>query len=332
MAWIKVQSDIFDHPKVVKATRRLTSGDMQIVASLISLWGWVHRNKPDGNLGFLDSEAIAIAARWDGDADKFVEVLIEVGLLDRDEEGALFVHDWEEHNEKLKKAKWKRAERARKKTSLHVESCRATSPDVAPEMRGDERRGDENIFISSSYEDSLELVPHSSSVQKPLAKETVKTVNGVSSDLVDQVIGHYQAYFPRRKPGAKERRLIASRIKEEKRTPRELCEAIDGMMISPWHQGQNKHGKKYDSLELVVRDAKHVDDFISLAREGPPQKPVSEMSTSEFISAVREENQNRERRRSNEADAFDSWALPSPGDEGGGFSVGGFIDAEAVQL
>lgn len=41
--------------------------------------------------------------------------------------------------------------------------------------------------------------------------------------------------------------------------------AIFGCSISPYHQGQNDRRQRYTDIELICRDAQHVDKFIELA-------------------------------------------------------------------
>ena len=36
-------------------------------------------------------------------------------------------------------------------------------------------------------------------------------------------------------------------------------DAIRGVTHSPWHMGHNPQGKKYDDIELILRDEKHID-------------------------------------------------------------------------
>jgi hypothetical protein len=43
--------------------------------------------------------------------------------------------------------------------------------------------------------------------------------------------------------------------------------AVIGCSISPHHQGQNDRKTKYDDIELICRDAKHIDAFIKIATE-----------------------------------------------------------------
>jgi hypothetical protein len=41
-------------------------------------------------------------------------------------------------------------------------------------------------------------------------------------------------------------------------------EAIDGCSLSEFHMGRNKMNKKYDSVELIFRDAEHVEKFLEI--------------------------------------------------------------------
>ena len=40
-------------------------------------------------------------------------------------------------------------------------------------------------------------------------------------------------------------------------------QAIQGVVLSPWHMGYNPSGKKYDDIELILRDEKHIEQFLS---------------------------------------------------------------------
>jgi hypothetical protein len=44
----------------------------------------------------------------------------------------------------------------------------------------------------------------------------------------------------------------------------DLCkQAIEGCRRSPFHMGQNKNGKIYNDIELILRDAEKIERFIS---------------------------------------------------------------------
>lgn len=53
----------------------------------------------------------------------------------------------------------------------------------------------------------------------------------------------------------------------------ELCkQAIDGCKRSPFHMGQNKQGKVYNDIELILRDAEKIERFLSFV-PGNEEKP-----------------------------------------------------------
>lgn len=90
---------------------------------------------------------------------------------------------------------------------------------------------------------------------------------------VRKVFEHYKTHRPKRFPkvtsSLPEWSKVLARLKEGF-TVETICEAIDGCMRSPWHQGENERQKPFDSLELIVRDAKHIHDFIDVpVRRGP---------------------------------------------------------------
>lgn len=85
-------------------------------------------------------------------------------------------------------------------------------------------------------------------------------------DVVPEVFAYWQKVMnsPRSKLDKKRIDLIRSAIKLGY-TPRELCEAIKGCSRSPWNMGKNDRNTKFNSLELILRDAGHIDKFMELA-------------------------------------------------------------------
>ena len=90
----RISVSLPNHHKTAKLIRRIGKDGMW---SLICLWAYTAQNRPDGTLTDLDADDIAIAAKWDGDPDKFISTLVEVGFLDQTDDG-LIVHDWTKHN------------------------------------------------------------------------------------------------------------------------------------------------------------------------------------------------------------------------------------------
>lgn len=78
----------------------------------------------------------------------------------------------------------------------------------------------------------------------------------------EEVFRHWQETMER--PQAimtpKRQQLIQARLREGYTVER-LKAAIDGCKRSPFHMGQNDRKRRFDSIELILRDAKHIEDF-----------------------------------------------------------------------
>lgn len=92
---IRLNLEFFSHPKIVKLERRL---GVVAVKSLLQLWLWVARNRPNGDLDNMDVEDIEIAAGWSGDSGAFVAALESLRLLDSCNNNCYAIHNWERHN------------------------------------------------------------------------------------------------------------------------------------------------------------------------------------------------------------------------------------------
>ena len=49
-------------------------------------------------------------------------------------------------------------------------------------------------------------------------------------------------------------------------------DAIDGCSISEFHMGRNKMNKRYDSIELIFRDAEHIEKFHDILDKSTEEK------------------------------------------------------------
>ncbi len=108
MAWIESHQDLDDHPKTRKAALILGINVPSVIGHLHILWHWAVSYAPDGDLTDFTLDDIALAARWDGDPEQFVNALLNcrlgagrVGFLERGEDGRLVIHDWWEYAGKL---------------------------------------------------------------------------------------------------------------------------------------------------------------------------------------------------------------------------------------
>lgn len=87
-------------------------------------------------------------------------------------------------------------------------------------------------------------------------------------------------------------------------TEKDLLDAIEGCALSPFHCGKNDMSTVYNDIELICRDAKHVDQFITIyerdkamrARQMAAAKQARE--EAERLQREREARQRRPDERS----------------------------------
>ncbi len=103
-------------------------------------------------------------------------------------------------------------------------------------------------------------------------KKKLKDSNNLveKAPLLNGEVGDIFTYWkkelnhPRAKLDDKRKKKITALLKIGY-TIEDLKTAIDGCKKSPFHQGQNKRQSVYDDIELICRDASHVDRFIKTA-------------------------------------------------------------------
>lgn len=97
MTDVRINTGALRNPKLRKVRRRLGRN---------ALWAWVAllmfaaESRPNGRLYGLDEIDLAIALDLDDteDPEPYVEALLAVGLLERDSDGVLEIHDWSDWN------------------------------------------------------------------------------------------------------------------------------------------------------------------------------------------------------------------------------------------
>ena len=90
----------------------------------------------------------------------------------------------------------------------------------------------------------------------------------MDAETVAAVFNHWRIMMAhdRAKMDFKRAQAIRDRLRDGYSVD-DLCLAIDGCCASAWHMGQNDRHIKYDSITLILRDADHVDRFISMGEE-----------------------------------------------------------------
>lgn len=97
-------------------------------------------------------------------------------------------------------------------------------------------------------------------------------VVATSATQVRDVFDHWVAVHREGRPGptpvlsTKRQSKIARAIADH---GVEVCiQAVSGCAMSEWHMGDNPRRKRYDDIELILRDAAHVERFATIYAEG----------------------------------------------------------------
>ena len=114
----------------------------------------------------------------------------------------------------------------------------------------------------------------------------VETSLGVVCEGAQEVFKHWQATMNhlRAKLDKKRRNRLQEALKLGY-TVEELKKAIDGCALTPFNLGHNERGQRYDDLELILRDASHIDRFIANA-DNPPSSSNQGGSSTAFMNGA----------------------------------------------
>lgn len=92
-SWIKMDTGLRDHPKVVRMAGMLKSDCLRVVGALHAVWSLFDEHSPSGLLEFYTARILDDKIGWRG----FCQAMQTVGWLIEDANG-LTVPDYEEHN------------------------------------------------------------------------------------------------------------------------------------------------------------------------------------------------------------------------------------------
>jgi hypothetical protein len=100
-----------------------------------------------------------------------------------------------------------------------------------------------------------------------------------------QVFQYWQITMnhPRAKFDSKRERLIIKALQLGYRID-ELKQAIDGCKNTPFNMGKNDRNQVYDDITLVLRDAEHIERFMSNASRNETQSSC--MSSDDIMAGV----------------------------------------------
>lgn len=235
-----IKPEFWQHPKTASVDRD---------ARLLFL-GLLNEADDEGRMRYSAKRLAGVLFPFDDDVtpkllDKWVTQLERVGLIERYEvENASYlgVCGFTEH------------QRINRPTvsALPVKPHGALTEDARGEVereQGKEGEGNREVVVSPSAQ--------------PLAREP----NGVATGAVETVFDAWKLSTHRNGStnlSPKRRRLIAQALRDYSLA--DVLDAVRGWSKSPFHAGQNEQHKVYNDLELVLRDAQHVEQFRDLER------------------------------------------------------------------
>ncbi len=259
LPWFRVDVDLTDHPKV-HALEAIV-GDAAL-SYVVRLWSWTMRYAARGRLADGARTALEAACRWRGKSGELVAALIITGFLD-EVNGGLEVHDWWLSQGKVVEKAEKDALRKRERRADGAKTARAASADGArtARVRDETRRNDIEASVEHGSTAPLELVPTPTPKAPPTTAEARRAAEASLTDDEYQVFEHWRqtCNHPRAVATPERRRVLAKAL--QLYPVAELQASIDGCAASPWHRGENDRHRAYDDLELILRDARHIEGF-----------------------------------------------------------------------
>ncbi len=101
--WIRVDTGLCDHPKVIALSQALKLDKDAVVGKLLRLWSWAAQNRENGVLRAYDVDTIAEIMRVRTNAKKLIDALCAIpngyqnGFIEPLSDGGYALHDWQEY-------------------------------------------------------------------------------------------------------------------------------------------------------------------------------------------------------------------------------------------
>lgn len=184
MTWIESHQSLGDHPKTARAAEALKISHPQVVGHLHYLWWWALEYAPDGNLKGYTAAQIAVAARWPkpqtSPPHPFIEALVncgrtgQAGFLERDADGFLKIHDWDEFAGKLIDRRARNRQR--------MKGTRATHEPDTNSARAEHVQRTDDARVQLPTVPNLPNLPNPTGASEPSAAPRLLDASGSSSE------------------------------------------------------------------------------------------------------------------------------------------------------
>lgn len=281
MPWFKVDDGLHSHPKTIEAGLE-AMGLWAVMGSYCSHY--------PAQRGHVTRAAVLRASGSRRALERLTARLVAVGLWLVDGDGWTF-NDWGVYQptpEAIEAERQRKAAAGRlggqAKAASTVPSrglAAASAPAVArPDPTRSIEREETNVL--SAPPPTVVLPESIVNVSETLAETPSETPPGSSPEIRKasherDVFEHWVTGWRKHVGGtrapvfdAKRKAKVGARLREGF-SVEDLKRACDGMWVTPWNQGENPDGKKFNDLELVCRDAGKVERFMASAPSAPSQ-------------------------------------------------------------
>lgn len=123
MVTVRLDPALRSHPKFQRAMRLLKVDNATLFGLMVGLF-MLPELYPEyakgADLTRFSPQEIADEVKWEQDAERFIRVLLQVGLLDRTRDGRLLIHDWHDYTGLNELRRERNAERMRQKRAAEA--------------------------------------------------------------------------------------------------------------------------------------------------------------------------------------------------------------------
>lgn len=126
--------------------------------------------------------------------------------------------------------------------------------------------------------DATGMLPNNPITQDPITQDNnVEQAQPDGMGMVNEVFGYWLTVMGKNAKTTKKTPERVNKIKgrlKQGYSVEDIKGAIDGCARSPFHMGENPDGKKYNDIELICRNGKHLEEFVNTPEYH--ERPVSD--------------------------------------------------------
>lgn len=294
MSWAKLDDRYDDNRKIKRAWKR----NPRAVGLHAMAITYSSRHNTDGR---IDIDWLEDRIPKQSDRDKTIAVLVDTGLFDVIDDETWQVHDYLEYNAS------KEGREGQSHAAREAARVRWAKAEEAKRIAAEEAQRIADADAQRNAECNADRIPtrNADAMRDPMllparpgpSEETTSSgePDRTASDEVQRVFAAWIEATGR--TGAtvltdKRRRLIRNALKLYSLD--DVLAAVVGWRNSPHHRGENDTGTVYNDLELLLRDAAHIERFRDLARNGNGRGPGVRPPTLREIQAAQQARHERE--------------------------------------